>query len=106
MRRGRVEEAAAVAEQVSRATMASYNEVWWHCGTNTGQCAKEAWAKVRQLTKARGKGRPQAPPGLTVRVFGIAATQQCPLTADTKRNTAGAGQADSSRPVVVVVVVD
>jgi len=36
---------------------------------NTRQCVKEAWAKVRQLTKARSKGGPQDPAGITAHVL-------------------------------------
>jgi len=67
MRGGRVEEAAAVAEQVRHAIIRQSMMTLRH--VNTRQCAKEAWAKVRQLTKARSKGGPQAPAGITAHVL-------------------------------------
>ena len=83
MRGGRVEEAAAVAEQVRRAIIRQSMMTLRH--VNTRQCAKEAWAKVHQLTKARSKGGHRPLQALLL-MSSTATTQQCPLTADTEHH--------------------
>ena len=63
MRAGRVEEAGAIAEQVRHAIIRQ--NMMQLRRVNTRQCAKEAWAKVRQFTKGRVKDNFQTNPGLT-----------------------------------------
>lgn len=65
MRAGRLEEAGALANRVRHSIIRRNKLHLRH--VNTRQCAKEAWTKVRQLTKS--KGIPAVPDGLTAQVL-------------------------------------
>lgn len=79
MRSGRVEEAGALAKRV-QASIIRHNTAELR-RVDTRHCAKDAWAKVRKLTKARDKSYFQEETNLTAQIlndhYAAVSTDQC-----------------------------